>query len=159
MLGIFAVANDIDGETVFSGGGKYIDAAAFQRGAREFGITASVFESAGFAEVAWTGSHAECFIKSLQKKPFLKGDRNLFRLTAARFKQNGTFVLIQHIASLSRGWSKWRAHQIGLVSAAPIAALPSHPVTCRNSPGRHYLSFFRSELDSGIDDFPLGHFS
>ena len=159
MLGIITVANDIDGETVLSGGRKYIDAAAFQRRTRELRIAAAVFESAGLAEVAWTGSHAESLIESLKKKLSLKGDRNLFRPAAACFKQNGPSVLIQHFASLSWGWSKWRAHQAGLVSAAPIAALPSHPVTCRNSPGRHYLSFFRSELDSGIDDFPLGHFS
>jgi len=159
MLDIASVANDIDGETVFSGGSKHVDSAAFKRRTRKHRITATFFESADFAQIAGTGSHTESFIKSLQKKLFLKSDGNFFRLTSAGFKQNGALELIQHLTRLSRRRRKWRAHQAGLVTGASITALPSHPVAGHNSPGCYDLCFFCPKFDDGLHDFPPGHFA
>jgi len=158
MLDIASVANDIDGETVFSGSSKHVDSAAFKRRPRELRIPATFFESADLAQIARAGSHTESFIKSVQKKLFLKSDRNFFRLTSAGFKQNGVLELIQHLTRLSRRRRKWRTHQAGLVTGASIAALPSHPVTGHNSPGRYDLCFFCPKFDDGYHDFPPGHF-
>ena len=86
MLGIATVVHDIDGETMLSRSGEYIDAATFERRTRELRVTASFFKSAGLAKVAGSGAHAERFIKSPQKKLSLESDRNFFRLPPVRLE-------------------------------------------------------------------------
>jgi nitroreductase len=86
VLGILTGANNIDGEIVFSGSGKYIYATTLQRRTRKLRMAAAFFESAGLAETAGTSAHTESFIKSLQKKLFLQSDRNFFRFAATRFE-------------------------------------------------------------------------
>jgi hypothetical protein len=86
VLGILTGANNIDGEVVLSGSGKYIYATTLQRRTRKLRMAAAFFESAGLAETAGTSAHTESFIKSLQKKLFLQSDRNYFRFAATRFE-------------------------------------------------------------------------
>jgi hypothetical protein len=86
VLGILTGANNIDGEVVLSGSGKYIYATTLQRRTRKLRMAAAFFESAGLAETAGTSAHTESFIKSLQKKLFLQSDRNFFRFAATRFE-------------------------------------------------------------------------
>jgi hypothetical protein len=102
VLGIRLVLDYINGKTVPPGGRKHIDAAALQCRARQFGLAATLFESALFTEMTGTCSHAKSLIESLKKERPLQGDRNFLGVTAARFKQNGPLELIQHLARFCR---------------------------------------------------------
>ena len=153
MLGIILVTNDIDGKAMPPGSRKHVNATALQRGTRQLRLAAAFLECAFFAEVAWTCSHTERFVESLQKELVFKGQGNLFGLAAAGLEQNSTLVLIQHLARLSRERRVGRAHQVGLVATAPEAALPAYPVGRYNPFGRHNLRFFSSKRDRSPDDF------
>ncbi len=153
MLGIILVTNDIDGKAMPPGSRKHVNATALQRGTCQLRLAATFLECAFLAEVAWTCSHTERFVESLQKEPVFKGQGNLFGLAAAGLEQNSTLVLIQHLARLSREQRVGRTHQVGPVAAAPEAALPAYPVGCYNPFGRHNLRFFGSKLDRLLHDF------